>query len=72
MDNLTESEQRRRELIVEIQSLYNTGKSIREIARITGKERKTIKKYVIGDPDFLCKSRKRKEVNTQYQIFVSI
>lgn len=59
MDNLTESEQRRRELIVEIQSLYNTGKSIREIARITGKERKTIKKYVIGDPDFLCKSRKR-------------
>ena len=58
VDNLTISEQKRRQLITEIQSLHKAGASIREIARITGKERKTVKKYLDGDPDTLCRSKK--------------
>jgi hypothetical protein len=56
VDNLTVNENKRRQLIEQIQELYKEGISIREIARITGKERKTIKKYVEGDPDKLCRS----------------
>lgn len=58
MDNFTISEQKRRQLIIEIQDFHNSGASIREIARITGKERKTVKKYLEGDPDTLCRSNK--------------
>lgn len=59
VDNLTESETKRRQLIMEIQKLYKSGVSIREISRITDKNRKTIKKYLEGDPDTLCRSSKR-------------
>lgn len=59
VDNLSEAETKRRKLIVQIQDLYRTGVSIREIARITEKERKTVKKYINGDPDKLCRSNKR-------------
>ena len=58
VDNLSEAETKRRKLIVQIQELYKTGASIREIARITGKERKTVKKYIEGNPDELCRSNK--------------
>ena len=50
VDNLSEAEEKRRKLIVQIQELYKTGASIREISRITGKERKTVKKYIEGNP----------------------
>jgi predicted transcriptional regulator len=62
VDNLTESEQKRRQLITEIQGLHKSGTSIREIARITGKERKTIRKYLDGDPDTLCRSNKHSQL----------
>lgn len=58
VDNLSESEGKRRELIKQIQELHKAGVAIREIARITGKERKTVKKYLEGDPDKLCRSNK--------------
>lgn len=57
--NLSPAEKKRKELIATIQNLHKSGKSIREIARITGKERKTVKKYLEGDPILLCKSNKR-------------
>ena len=64
MDNLTESERKRRQLITEIQSLHKSGASIREISRITCKERKTVKKYIDGDPDILCRSNKHSSLES--------
>ena len=58
LDNLTEAERKRKQLITHIQSLHKSGASIREISRIIGKERNTIKKYLEGDPDTLCRSNK--------------
>lgn len=58
MDNLTVSEEKRRKLIIQIQDLRREGTSIREIVRITGKGRKTVTKYLDGDPDRLCRSNK--------------
>ena len=43
---LTRAEEKRLELILTIQSLYNDGESIHEIAHITGKDWKTVKKYL--------------------------
>lgn len=48
MDNLTEFELKRRELIHKIQELHQEGNSISEIARIIGKSWKTVKKYLEG------------------------
>lgn len=56
VDNLSENEQKRRKLILQIQELHKMGFSIPEIIQITGKDRKTIKKYLEGDPDKLCHS----------------
>lgn len=56
MDNLSQIEQKRRKLILQIQELHKLGTSIPEIIQITGKDRKTIKKYLEGDPDKLCHS----------------
>lgn len=64
VDNLTESEQKRRQLVTEIQNLHKAGASLREISRITGKDRKTIKKYIEGDPDILCRSNKHSELES--------
>ena len=64
VDNLTESERNRRQLIIEIQTLHKSGASIREIARITNKERKTVKKYLEGDPDNLCRSNKHSQLES--------
>lgn len=60
---LSESEKKRRELIITIQNLHKNGDSIREISRITGKERKTVTKYLDGDPDLLCKSNVRSNLD---------
>lgn len=58
MDNLTESESRRLELIHKVQGLHQRGVSIHEIARVTGKNRSTVKKYLEGNPNNLCRSNK--------------
>ncbi len=59
MDNLTESEGKRLELIHKIQELHQKGVSVRGIARVTGKNRKTVKKYLEGDPYNHCRSNKQ-------------
>lgn len=69
--SLSESEIKRRELIVTIQSLYKSGESIHEIARITGKERKTVKKYLEGDPELLCKSSKRSPLDIHISFIIN-
>ena len=63
VDNLTESEKRRRQLILQVQELYQAGTSTRRIAQILGKDRKTIKKYTEGDPDKLCRSNKHSSLS---------
>ena len=62
MDNYTESERKRHQLITEIQGFQKSGLSIRKIAKITGKQRQTVKKYLDGDPDVLCRSKKRSQL----------
>lgn len=43
MDNLSEKEQKRRNLIERIQALHKDGFSVQEISQITGKDRRTEK-----------------------------
>lgn len=50
MDNLSEKEQKRRKLIEQIQVLHKEEISVQEISQITGTDRKTVKKYLEGDP----------------------
>ena len=69
MDNLTEAERKRGQLIEQIQSLYKSGISIREITRITGKNRNTVRKYLHGDPDLLCRSNVRSSLD-RYTDFI--
>lgn len=47
-----------------IQELHLSGASVREIAQMTGKDRKTVKKYLNGDPDILCRSKPRSSMDT--------
>ena len=56
MDNLSEKEQKRRNLIEQIQAFHKAGIFVQEISQITGKDRKTVKKYLEGDPNKLCHS----------------
>lgn len=56
VDNLSEKEKKRRNLIEQIQALHKDGFSVQEISQITGKNRKTVKKYLEGDPNKLCRS----------------
>ena len=58
VDNLTESEKKRQQLITQIQEYKIEGCSIPEILRRTGRDRKTVVKYLEGDPDILCRSNK--------------
>ena len=59
VDNLTESEVKRLELIHKIQKLHQEGNSISEITRITGKNWQTVKKYLEGEPYNLCRSNRK-------------
>lgn len=63
MDNLSEAEEKRRQLIVKIQEYKKEGCSISEISRRTGKARQTISKYLEGSPDTLCCSNKAGMLN---------
>ena len=56
VDSLSEKEQKRRNLIDQIQALHKDGFSIQEISQITGKDRRTVKKYLVGDSNKLCHS----------------
>lgn len=58
MDNFTESEAEKLELIQKIQELHQEGVSIHKIAGITGKNRNTVKKYLEGNPDNLCRNNR--------------
>lgn len=59
VDNFTEVENKRRNLILQVQELYKNNISLREISRITGKDRRTLRKYLNGDPNLLCRSSQR-------------
>ena len=58
VDNLTESEEKRLQLILQIQKLYQDSIPISEIVRITGKDPNTVRKYILGDPSNLCRSNR--------------
>ena len=59
VDNFTDAEQIRIELIYKIQKMKNNGYSISEISRLLGKDRRTIRKYTDGNPDDLCKHMRK-------------
>ncbi|MCR4657795.1 MAG: hypothetical protein K5770_16455 [Lachnospiraceae bacterium] len=58
MDKLSAAEEKRLQLITQIQEMYRSGDSIHKIAKKLGKARPTIRKYVDGDPDKLCINNK--------------
>lgn len=63
VDNLTKAEHKRLNLILQIQEMYQTGIGICEIARRFKVARQTIRKYINGDPDILCRSNKRSSLD---------
>ena len=63
MDNLTAAEQKRLKLIQQIQEMYQSGISIREITRRFQINRQTTKKYLNGNPLILCRSNKRSNLD---------
>ena len=60
VDNFTDAEKIRLELIYKIQKMKEKGYSISEISRLLGKDRRTIKKYTSGNPNDLCKNIRRR------------
>ena len=50
VDNFTDAEQIRIKLIHKIQQMKKQGYSISEISRLLGKDRRTIRKYIKGNP----------------------
>lgn len=69
MDNFTEAEQKRLQLILQIQKLFQEGFARRDIARKFQMNVKTIKKYISGDPKILCRSNKRSHLD-QHKDFI--
>lgn len=65
MDNFTEAEQIRLKLIYKIQEMKNKGYSISEISRLLDKDRRTVKKYIQGEPNNLCKYSRK--INNSYE-----
>lgn len=59
MDNFTDAEKKRLNLITQIQEMYQSKVSIREITRRFKISRQTVRKYIDGDPNILCRSKKR-------------
>lgn len=70
MDNYTDAEAKRRKLILQIQELYQDGYSQRKIASIVGKTRRTVAKYIEGDPDKLCRSNKQTSELEGYREYI--
>ena len=71
MDNITDSEQKRLQLILDIQQLIKEGYSYSEIGRRLGKDRRTIKRYAKGNPYNLCKDT-RKRTNPYEERVISL
>ena len=46
-------------MILQIQGMREEGRTVSEISRLTGKDRRTIAKYLAGDPGVLCRSGTR-------------
>lgn len=69
VDNLTEAEQKRLKLIQQIQEMYQSGISIREITRRIQISRQTTKKYLNGNPLILCRTNKRSSLD-QHKDFI--
>ena len=57
MDNFTDAEKKRLNLITQIQEMYQSKVSIREITRRFKISRQTVRKYIDGDPNILCRSK---------------
>ena len=60
VDNFTDAEQIRIKLIHKIQQMKKQGYSISEISRLLGKDRRTIRKYIKGNPYDLCKHLRKR------------
>ena len=69
MDNLTEAEQKLLKLIQQIQEMYQSGISIREITGRIQINRQTTKKYLNGNPLILCRTNKRSSLD-QHKDFI--
>lgn len=60
VDNFTDAEQIRINLIHKIQEMKKQGYSISEMSRLLDKDRRTIRKYTQGDPYDLCKHLRKR------------
>lgn len=70
MNNPTESEEKRRQLILQIQGLYRDGISITKIADILGLSRQTVNKYKEGSPDNLCVYRRHSRISAYDSLII--
>lgn len=71
VDNPTESEKKCLQLIEQIQSYHKENVGIEEIARRTGRDRRTVKKYLKGDPQKLCRhGRQGNSMLDSYRDFI--
>jgi hypothetical protein len=57
-------------MIEQIQELHKAGVAVSEIARVTGKSWKTVKKYLEGDPGNLCKTNGAHSCLEQHTDFI--
>ena len=69
MDNFTDAEKKRLNLIMQIQEMYESKICISEMSRRFKINRSTIRKYLKGDPNILCRTNKRSILN-QYKDFI--
>ena len=69
VNNLNATEQKRLGMILQIQEFHKEGHSLRAIAKRMNKGRDTIRKYVTGDPEKLCRSTKYSNI-APYRNFI--
>ena len=69
---LSESEKKRREFIVFVRSLYDKGMTIKDIARITGKDPMTISKRLKGDPNILCRIVRQTMMSSYTEMVINL
>lgn len=71
VENLTETEKKRKRLIESVQQLANAGYGKRAISRQLDISRRTVEKYINGDPDILCRSIKRSSLDQYTDLIVA-
>lgn len=69
VDNLTEAETKRLKLICQIQEMAKLCKNKSELCRKFNLNKATLKKYLHGAPEILCRSNKRSSLD-QYKDFI--